>query len=223
MLRKRKTIAIIILLIGLLLVFSPFIKNWIVEYLSTHHKIGQFSAEELERNNQKKATFDYSSVEPPSVTNVLKGAKDYNKDAVIGNIAIPSVDINLLTFKGTNNANLLAGATTMLEDQTLGKGNYPLAGHHMRKQSMLFGPLMNIKKGAKVYITDLKKIYQYEIEQTKIIKDTNVSVLDQTTEPTITLITCDKPTETNKRFIATGKLIKTETLTKELKNKYFNS
>lgn len=28
----------------------------------------------------------------------------------------------------------------------MGKGNYPLAGHHMRDESMLFGPIMKVKK-----------------------------------------------------------------------------
>ncbi|MBC1398889.1 class A sortase [Listeria fleischmannii] len=217
----KKIIAIIILVIGLLLIFSPFIKSGIVKYLSGHDSITNYSAQTLEDNNKKQATFDYDSVQLPSMKNVVEGARDYDKDAVVGSVAVPSVDIKLMVLKGTNTANLLAGATTMLPDQQMGKGNYPLAGHHMRNESMLFGPLMNIKEGAKIYLTDLNTLYEYEVASTKIVDETDVSVLDDAGDNRITLVTCDKPTETTKRKIVVGKLTHTEKLTTELKNKYF--
>ncbi|MBC1573693.1 class A sortase [Listeria booriae] len=217
----KKTIAIIILIIGLLLVLSPFIKSGIVKYLSGRDSVTNYSAETINKNNSRDATFDFASVELPSMTSVVKGAANYDKDAVVGSIAIPSVDLNLMVLKGTNTANLLAGATTMREDQVMGKGNYPLAGHHMRNGSMLFGPVMDVKEGAKVYLTDLTNLYTYEVTSTKIVKDTEVGIIDNTTEPQITLITCDVATETNKRFVAIGKLVSTEKLTKEKEDKYF--
>ncbi|KGL46462.1 class A sortase [Listeria newyorkensis] len=217
----KKTIAIIILIVGLLLVLSPFIKSGIVKYLSGRDSVTNYSAETLEKNNNRDANFDFASVELPSMTSVVKGAADYDKNAVVGSIAIPSVDLSLMVLKGTNTANLLAGATTMRSDQVMGKGNYPLAGHHMRNGSMLFGPVMNVKEGAKVYLTDLTNLYTYEVTNTKIVKDTEVGVIDDTEEPQITLVTCDVATETDQRFIATGKLVSTEKLTKEAKQKYF--
>ncbi|HBI2156048.1 TPA: class A sortase [Listeria monocytogenes] len=219
----KKTIAIIILIIGLLLIFSPFIKNGIVKYMSGHETIEQYKASDIKKNNEKDATFDFESVQLPSMTSVIKGVANYDKDAVVGSIAVPSVDVNLLVFKGTNTANLLAGATTMRSDQVMGKGNYPLAGHHMRDESMLFGPIMKVKKGDKIYLTDLENLYEYTVTETKTIDETEVSVIDNTKDARITLITCDKPTETTKRFVAVGELEKTEKLTKELENKYFPS
>ncbi|EAD8856108.1 class A sortase, partial [Listeria monocytogenes] len=94
----KKTIAIIILIIGLLLIFSPFIKNGIVKYMSGHETIEQYNASDIKKNNEKDATFDFESVQLPSMTSVIKGAANYDKDAVIGSIAVPSVDVNLLVF-----------------------------------------------------------------------------------------------------------------------------
>ncbi|WP_167629900.1 class A sortase [Listeria valentina] len=219
--RTKKIIAIIILIIGLLLIFSPFIKTAIVKYMSGHGDLTSYSAKDLDKNNNKKATFDYDSVELPSMSSVLKGATNYDKNAVVGSIAVPSVDINLMILKGTNTSNLIAGATTMLPDQTMGKGNYPLAGHHMRNQSVLFGPLMDVKKDAKIYTTDLKNVYEYKVSETKIVNETEVSVLEDAGDDRITLITCDKATETSKRLVVVGKLVKTEKLTKKLQSKYF--
>lgn len=217
----KKIIAIILLIIGVLLILSPFLKNEIVKYTSQHNKITAFTAKDIEKNNQKKAEFDYDSVQLPSMRNVAEGAMKFDKKAVVGGIAIPSVGIDLLILKGTNTANLLAGATTMKQEQKMGAGNYALAGHHMRRESILFGPLMQVKAGTKVYLNDQKYIYTYTIDSTKIIPDTNVEVLDETKEATITLITCDKPSETDKRFVATGKLIKKERLHSSSASKYF--
>ncbi|EUJ58969.1 hypothetical protein MCOL2_06937 [Listeria fleischmannii FSL S10-1203] len=53
----KKIIAIIILVIGLLLIFSPFIKSGIVKYLSGHDSITNYSAQTLEDNNKKTSYF----------------------------------------------------------------------------------------------------------------------------------------------------------------------
>lgn len=45
----KKTIAIIILIIGLLLIFSPFIKNGIVKYMSGHETIEQYKASDIKK------------------------------------------------------------------------------------------------------------------------------------------------------------------------------
>lgn len=217
----KKIIASLLLIIGILLLFSPFLKNEIVKYTSNHYKITEFKQTTVEKNNQRKASFDYDSVQLPSMKNVVKGAMNVNKKAIVGGIAIPDVSINLLILKGTNTANLLAGATTMTPSQQMGQGNYSLAGHHMRRESILFGPLLKIKSGTKVYLSDQKNIYTYMINATRIISEENVDILKNTKAATITLITCDKPTETDKRFVATGKLVKKETVNQSSAKKYF--
>ncbi len=49
----KKTIAIIILIIGLLLIFSPFIKNGIVKYMSGHETIEQYKASDIKKIMKK--------------------------------------------------------------------------------------------------------------------------------------------------------------------------
>ncbi|MCB2788927.1 class A sortase, partial [Listeria monocytogenes] len=79
----KKTIAIVILIIGLLLIFSPFIKNRIVKYMSGHETIEQYKAADIKKNNETDATFYFESVQLPSMTSVIKGAANYDKDAVV--------------------------------------------------------------------------------------------------------------------------------------------
>ncbi|GGL49449.1 class A sortase [Sporolactobacillus putidus] len=204
---RRKLLIAILILSGLILIFSPFIKDAMIGFMSTRYSAEKLTADQLNENNHRKATFDFGAIQPPSFFETLKAGTSVDPRAVIGQITIKSVGISLPILKGTTTANLLAGATTMRPDQQMGEGNYPLAGHHMRKESLLFGPLMNIHIGARIVITDLIKDYTFEVTARKIVPETDSSMIDQTKEKQITLITCDKPTRTPNRLIVTGKLI----------------
>ncbi|MDU0073783.1 sortase [Bacillus glycinifermentans] len=73
----------------------------------------------------------------------------------------------------------------------------------------MFGPLLNIKKGDTIVITDFKKDYIYTVTSKKIISEMDSDVIDETEEKVITLITCDKPERTKGRLAVKGKLIHT--------------
>ncbi|GIN87121.1 class A sortase [Heyndrickxia sporothermodurans] len=206
----RKLFIFLLIIIGVFLICSPFIKEVVINYMSTHFKPTELTAGQLEENNSRRATFDYEAIKPPSVIETIKGSTGFDKEALIGQITIKSIQLKLPILKGMTNQNLLVGATTMRGDQMMGEGNYLLAGHHMKNPRLLFSPLMNIKQGAIVELTDLKKIYIYEIIEKKIISENEIDVLQEKKDKQLTLITCDKATETNKRLMVKGKLIKVE-------------
>ncbi|WP_332238189.1 class A sortase [Sporolactobacillus sp. KGMB 08714] len=204
---RRKLIITVLILTGLVLICSPFIKDALIGFMSTRLSAEKLTAVQLNENDHRQASFDFGAIQPPSFFETLKAGAGADPEAVVGQITIKSVGINLPILKGTTSANLLAGATTMRPDQRMGTGNYPLAGHHMRQASLLFGPLMHIRIGSQVVITDLKNDYTYEITGKRIVPETDGSVIEQTAEKQITLITCDKPTRTPNRLVVTGKLI----------------
>ncbi|PFR47391.1 class A sortase, partial [Bacillus cereus] len=76
--------------------------------------------------------------------------------------------------------------------------------HHMNDESLLFSPIMKLKKGDIVFLRDQDKVYQYRIEKTEIVHQSQVSVMKDKGDRRLTLVTCDKATLTEKRFIATG-------------------
>ncbi len=207
MTKRRKLLVYVLILAGVLMILSPFIKEGIINYISTHLNQKDISAAEISRNNERKASFDYNAIRSPSFMNTLKDSTQIDSNAIIGRVKIQSVGLSLPIMKGTTNSNLLAGATTMRPDQKMGNGNYPLAGHHMRNSNLLFGPLMKIKVGAKIVITDLKKDYIYKVTSKEIINASQSNVIKNTHEKLITLITCDRATNTNKRLFVRGKLI----------------
>ncbi|ASS72879.1 class A sortase [Bacillus atrophaeus] len=205
----KKIIIAVFILSGLLLIFSPFIKGSLIAYFSKNQYDSELTVGQLQENNEEEAEFDFDSIQPPTLTKAIKAGFDQDPKAIIGRITIESVDLKLPILKGTTNENLLIGAATMRPDQKMGEGNYPLAGHHLKQKSLLFGPLANIKKGAKIVITDFKKDYIYSVTSIKMISEIDADVIQDTKEKEITLITCDKAVETEGRIAVKGKLIET--------------
>ncbi|MGG4264408.1 class A sortase [Peribacillus simplex] len=129
---------------------------------------------------------------------------------VLGAVIIKDLGVSLPILHGTNTQNLLVSATTVKNDQVMGKGNYVLAGHHMRDDRLLFGPLLKIEKGAYIHISDKRKIFTYKVKEKKIVHETDVSVLVDTRSPELTLITCDVTgIDTDKRVIVKSELVDT--------------
>ena len=126
----------------------------------------------------------------------------------LGQIAVPSVKLNLPIYKGLANEVLLSGAGTMKPTQKMGQGNYALASHnYFGDMTLLFSPLVNLKVGDKIYTTDLEYVYEYETTSVELIEPTRVEVInDQPGVTEITLITCDDYNAT-KRYCFKGKYV----------------
>ncbi|MED4302289.1 class A sortase [Bacillus licheniformis] len=202
----KKMIVAVLVISGILFVLSPFIKESIIINLNKNKNF-DLTAEQAEQNNAQKASFDFEAIQPPSILETIKASLDRESKAVIGRITISSVNLKLPILKGTTNQNLLYGATTMRPDQKMGEGNYPLAGHHMKRESLLFGPLLNIEKGDTVKITDFKKDYIYAVTSKQFISEMDTDVIQETKKKEITLMTCDKAVRTEGRLAVKGKLI----------------
>jgi len=220
--RKTWVVGVIVVL-GILLICTPYIKMQIIHYMSVHHNDSDLTVQQLAANNERGATFDFNTITAPSMWDTLKGSVAFDKKAIIGQITIKSVHLNLPILKGTTNQNLLVGATTMRADQQMGEGNYPLAGHHMRQQNVLFSPLVNIQPHAEVDLTNKKNKYIYQVVSKKIIDKKESGVIRNTKEKQLTLITCDTATQTNKRIFVRAKLMKVEPLGGHGANVAFNA
>ena len=82
----------------------------------------------------------------------------------------------------------------------------------MKNKDLLFGSLMDIEKGSKVYVSDGEKIYEYVIYNTVVVPDTAMEMLsdnkaDEKGKPIISLMTCYFSSKTGKRFFAIGELV----------------
>lgn len=197
----------ILLISGILFLFHEPIKNWLVSIGVNKMGIDTISASEIKKNNEKDTSFNFEEVQEIDLKTILMANLHKDEITVIGGISIPSVNLNLPIGKGTSSYTLALTAGTMKENQVMGEGNYALAGHHMKREDLLFSPLFKIELLASVYLTDLKYVYEYQIDEQRTIKATDVDVLDDIGEKKIlTLITCDNDGEA--RLLTRGHLVK---------------
>ena len=80
-----------------------------------------------------------------------------------------------------------------------------------------FWNLRNLKVGDEVRVYTAKRIYVYQVSEQKVVDDTDMSVLAETSKPRLTLITCTG-WDTNvrvylKRLVVFADLVRTQTLT----------
>ena len=93
-----------------------------------------------------------------------------------------------------------------------GKGNIFIYGHSSStvgsKYSKIFASLNDLSAGDEVAIHYNKADYKYSVSSKKIVAKTDLSVLDQTKEETLTLMTCWPIGTDNKRLVVIAKRIK---------------
>lgn len=176
----RRIISTSLIILGILLIFSPIINKQIIKkrVTTTQNIIEEVTFEKIEENTKKEAIYDFSAIKDVGIISTITGNINFDDENVIGQIVIDDLNMNLPIMKGITNSNLLAGAATMSPEIQMGKGNYSLAGHYM-KDNLLFGSLLNIEIGTIVKITDKNKVYEYEIYDIEIVPDTAFYMLDQ--------------------------------------------
>lgn len=193
---------IFLLAISLALIFNEQIKNWLISSYQP-----RISRKSVQSNQKKKASYDFSKVKSLDFSTVANARWNTADIHVVGEILMPQSKVHLPIAKGISNEVLALTAGTMRPDQKMGEGNYPLAGHHMTSKTILFSPLYwKTRVGQKIYLTDAKRVYEYQVSVRKFIPATDVQVIAQTKQKLVTLITCDA-TGAN-RLMIRGKYVK---------------
>ncbi len=200
---------ITIFLIGLVLIFNFQIRSYLLNKQVQQYDIANYSKKDLEDNLKRKGNFDFDSVESISNELVLKAQFKNSDLPIIGGIAIPDVKLSLPIYKGLDNISLLSGAGTMKSNQQMGERNYALASHSAKDKIILFSPLEFISLKEKIYVTDLKNIYIYQVSLKEKVDPSKVEVIDDIpNKEMITLVTCGD-LEAVTRLIVQGTLIDT--------------
>lgn len=198
---KKTSISLIILyIVALGLLFAPFFKQALI--------IVKTQTTTVERSSlkQKSKPAQIETIQPPTLTDVL-AVREQPIVQAEGQVTIPSIAMTLPVFSDVTNDHLLVGAGDLFPEREASKQNVVLIGHHLGRRALLFGNLLTIQLGDQVYLQRQNKVYQYKIEQLKTVEQTELAVLENHHEASLTLITCDKPTQTKKRFVVKGSLV----------------
>lgn len=149
--------------------------------------------------------FDFSAVESVE-TEDLQDAK-LDRDAVVGSIVIPTVDVALPILYGATHDNMMVGAGTMKPEQSMGEGNYALSSHAVQNPALLFTPIRHIEEGDRMYMTDKEHVYVYETSYREVIEPTRTEVInDQADRRMLTLISCHA-SDGSDRIVVQGDLM----------------
>ncbi|GHP13142.1 class A sortase [Lentilactobacillus fungorum] len=191
------TLFVLLILFALALIFNRQIKNEVIK--SYQPKVTRKMVEESQMRQKKQTTrhsknvsYNFKKVKSLDFETAMRARMNTQQLEVVGEILVPKAAIHLPIGLGVANQTLALAAGTMRADQKMGKGNYPLSGHHMVNRHVLFGPLyFKTKVGDNVYLTDMKTIYHYRVYRRTFIAATRVDVIKQTKKPILTLITCD--------------------------------
>lgn len=139
---------------------------------------------------------DYLDIKEVPLANNYKILAETEDIVKLGSIYISDLDIKLPIFKGkplvkTSKDTMLFGATTNLENQVMGKGNYVLASHIVDNPNLLFTSIHTLEKGSYIYLYDSKYSYEYRVYKNFEVYNTETWILNDIKDYSIlTLYTC---------------------------------
>lgn len=127
--------------------------------------------------------------------------------SAIGIIKIPKIDLKVAVGEGIENKTLKYAVGHFEGTAMPGeKGNFAVAGHRSYTYSEYFNRLDELNIGDDIIVKTNKGEFTYKVYEKKVVEPTEVSVLDKTKEPTITLVTCTPIRVATHRLIVKGKL-----------------
>lgn len=153
--------------------------------------ISNMQNEDKSFNENKKAFETYTSQEQSS--------------NIIGILSIPKLDLNVGIGEGVDNETLKYSVGHFSDTAMPGqKGNFCVIGHRSYTYGEFFNRLDGIEENDEIIVEYNGKEFKYKVTEIKVVKPEEVSVLNQSEEEEITLITCTPIRVGSHRLIIKG-------------------
>ena len=127
--------------------------------------------------------------------------------AWVARLEAPAVALKATVLEGSDDRTLRRAAGHIEYTPLPGEpGNIGIAGH----RDTTFYPVRKLKTGDRLTLTTASQVFEYEVRDTWIVEPDDVQVLDPTTRPALTLVTCypfNFVGNAPKRFIVRGELV----------------
>ena len=135
---------------------------------------------------QKVETSRFEAVSAPPKPAALKPVPVAD-GGVIGELEVPRIGLKAIVLQGDSENELRRAIGHLPETAMPGDaGNVALAGH----RDGLFRPLRKVLPGDSIILRTPDREFEYQVEWTAIVPPTAVRVLQSTSEPALTLVTC---------------------------------
>lgn len=122
-------------------------------------------------------------------------------EVIVGAIAIPRIDVIQNLYRGVTLPTLDKGVGwwpgTAMPGQV---GNVVLGGHRVSKKKP-FRNLDQLQSGDEIFLSSADGDFVYVVDRTFIVQPTDVWIIDQTTDATLTLFACHPPGSTRERIV----------------------
>ena len=168
----------------LLLVVAVGSLGWVVHQQVTASRDQADWAEQLE-NQLAAVEAPRSAARPADVP--PQTAKKRAAPPTLGRIEVPRLRLSVMTREGTDAATLRRAvghvASTALPGQP---GNAAFAGH----RDTFFRKLRDVRKGDEIVFTTVQGRHRYVVDDIRVVNPNDVSVLEPTPRPVLTLVTC---------------------------------
>ena len=106
---------------------------------------------------------------------------------VIGELEVPRLKLKAMVVQGDSEQLLRRAVGHLPETALPGEpGNVALAGH----RDGIFRPLRNVLPGDSIIFRTADREFQYQVEWTAVVPPSAVRVIEPTSEPALTLVTC---------------------------------
>jgi sortase A len=127
--------------------------------------------------------------------------------APVGVIDIPKISLNMVVIEGTGTAQLQQGPGhypgTPLPGQ---QGNVAIAGHRTTYLHPFYN-LDQLSPGDSILLTTVQGEFLYQMTSSQVVSPTDVSVVDDTTSPQLTLTTCNPKYSASTRLVVHAALV----------------
>lgn len=190
-------LGLILILAGIAMLIWNFVPDFLLNQNTeiNRQNVQEVSAEQIQANGENSGEIDYDAVDDVSAESAINDASEIPISYISGQLVIPSIGMDLPIYNTLNNETLLAGAAIMREDQVMGEGNYPIAGHYTHVSDVLFGPLRDIEEGDVIRLTDKQNIYEYTYRERQVVPPTALDMLsderaEENDTPIISLMQC---------------------------------
>ncbi|MDU4848554.1 class D sortase [Clostridium sp.] len=153
--------------------------------------ISNMQNEDKSFNENKKAFETYTSQEQSS--------------NIIGILSIHKLDLNVGIGEGVDNETLKYSVGHFSDTAMPGqKGNFCVIGHRSYTYGEFFNRLDEIEENDEIIVEYNGKEFKYKVTEIKVVKPEEISVLNQSEEEEITLITCTPIRVGSHRLIIKG-------------------
>jgi sortase A len=135
----------------------------------------------------RRRQFESLLVEKGTAPVESKVAQPADDGELLGRLEILRLGVSVIVMEGTSDTTLRHALGHISGTGLPGRsGNVGIAGH----RDTFFLPLRNVRRNDEITLTTLSGAYRYRVVSTRIVKPTDVTVLDPSNGEILTLVTC---------------------------------